>query len=293
MNQPTALHILLANLVDYAGLFPPAQLAMRPAVHHYTTYLSSDDAWALGRFIVPAARLTEFAAAYAQLPPQTQRWQLSVLLADVVRDVERLAEFRAAGHEPIVDTVEFKANTPGEIRTALEHIPPVITSYVELPLNGDLPALVATLAEYGGCAKVRTGGITPAAFPTPAALLDFIQTCVRANVPFKATAGLHHPLRAEYRLTYEPTSPTGTMYGFLNVFLAAAGLRSGWAEPDALSLLTESDPTSLHWHNDGVTWRDRPISNATLVTTRQHTAIAFGSCSFQEPLQDLRSLRWL
>ena len=98
-----------------------------------------------------------------------------------------------------------------------------------------IPApLVAAIARRGGRAKMRTGGVTAEAFPTAAQVLRFLRACTEARVPFKATAGLHHPLRAEYRLTYAPDSPRGTMFGFLNVFLTAVLLRHGLSDKDAL-----------------------------------------------------------
>jgi len=155
---------------------------------------------------------------------------------------------------------------------------------------GEFDALLAALADGRGRAKVRTGGITAAQFPEPAVLLRFIASCFRTGVPFKATAGLHHPLRGRYRLTYEPNSAQGTMFGFLNVFLAAAGVHRGMGEAQALELLTESDPASLRWDDDGVAWRGEHIDTPTLAAVRRGAAIAFGSCSFEEPIGDLRAL---
>ena len=83
-------------------------------------------------------------------------------------------------------------------------------------------------------------GITKDAFPKTSELIRFLRGCVQAGLPFKATAGLHHPLRAEYRLTYAPDSPTGVMFGFLNLFLATAFLRAGMAESEAARLLEEA-----------------------------------------------------
>jgi hypothetical protein len=48
---------LLANIIDYAGLFPPASLDMATTVANYASHLGSEDAWLLERLIVPAARL--------------------------------------------------------------------------------------------------------------------------------------------------------------------------------------------------------------------------------------------
>jgi hypothetical protein len=297
MQPAESLRSLMEGLIDYAGLFPPAQLPMARAVQHYADYLRSGERWALGRFVVPAARLDDFAAALEQVRPAGDAWRLSTLLSDIGSDLERLATFvarpwRAGQNAPICDTVEFKATTPAAIEAALDSIPRGITAYVELPLGspGEFDVLLDTLAGRGGRAKVRTGGITAAQFPEPAALLAFIASYVRAGVPFKATAGLHHPLRGRYRLTYEPDSALCTMFGFLNVFLAAAGLHAGMSEAQALKLLTESDARSLRWDHDAVAWRGERVDTPTLAAVRQGAAIAFGSCSFEEPIADLRAL---
>lgn len=296
MHIARSLQTLLTGLVDYAGLFPPAQLDMHTVVHNYAAYRQTPEAWALGRLIVPASRLAEFGVAWMQLeqPPTAPPWLISVLINDPAADFAHLSDQLAPLNGQVrIDTAEFKASTPAAIQAAACHIPRGITAYVELPLSADLPDLIATLVEVGARAKVRSGGITSAMFPQPAELLHFIAACVRANVPFKATAGLHHPLRAEYRLTYAPDSATGTMYGFLNVFLTAAALYAGAREDQAAALLIESDPASLRWADDGVIWRDLHLDTTTLGQSRERSAIAFGSCSFVEPIEDLQRLNFM
>src|SRR6266404_1640053 len=91
-----AAGVLLRDLIDYAGLFPPASLAMATSVANYDAYLRSEWSWILGRFVVPAARLPEFEEAFAGLPTPTPgmgftNWRVSVLLgADVAADVARI-----------------------------------------------------------------------------------------------------------------------------------------------------------------------------------------------------------
>ena len=85
----------------------------------------------------------------------------------------------------------------------LAMLPEGVTAYFELPIDAD----PAPLAGGRGRAKVRTGGLTPEAFPAPADLARFLYRCAKARVPFKATAGLHHPIRSMQRCTYEPDSP--------------------------------------------------------------------------------------
>jgi hypothetical protein len=289
----TALRTLMRGIVDYAGLFPPAQLAMAPAAANYAAYRAGPRAWALGRFVVPAARLDEFAsAAGALLPRDGDVWRLAALGGgDLPADLERITAFnqRCAG-SALVDTLEIKAGSPAAIAAAAQAMPDQLTLYVELPTAADPGELVAALAHVGARAKMRTGGVTADAFPTPTELLRFIQACVAANVPFKATAGLHHPLRAAYPLTYAPDSPTGTMYGFLNVFLAAAMLYTGVVPAEAAPLLVEGELSAFDFDANGISWHGQRLAHHDLAHTREHIAIAFGSCSFEEPLDDLEGL---
>jgi hypothetical protein len=224
---------LLAGLIDYAGLFPPAALSMEEAVRNYDAYRRGEYAWILGRFIVPAARV-------AEVPPD---FPLSVL-----------------GDAPckVIETKEIVE-------------PNGRTVYVE---TADL-SLIPELARRGLRAKIRTGGVTPDAFPSAELIAQFIRTCRENNVAFKATAGLHHPLRCVKPLTYEANAPTGTMHGFLNVFMAAAF-------PDRAEEMLMSEEISFD-----------DVSADHIATMRKEFAISFGSCSFEEPIADLKELGWL
>jgi hypothetical protein len=296
MTMPdTALRTLLAGSIDYAGLFPPAGLDMATSVRQYADYRRDPDAWALGRFVVPAARLPELEREAAQNRP-ADPWRLSVLLgADARRELEALGEFNcrhAAAGAPALsgDVVEARADSVEAVDRLLAAVPRWAQAYVELPLDRDPAPFVAAIARHGGRAKVRTGGVTPDAFPTAAAVARFLRACTDAGVPFKATAGLHHPLRAEYRLTYAADSPRGVMFGFLNVFLAAAWLRHGLTEADAVRLLEERDPEAIRFSADAVEWRGRRLDQAAIAAAREHGIVAFGSCSFTEPVGELRTL---
>src|SRR5439155_25579259 len=90
-----------------------------------------------------------------------------------------------------------------------------------------LDGLLAAIAAAGVCAKVRAGATTVEGFPSTEALARFILSCSKAGVPFKATAGLHHAVRGEYRVDYGALSQCATMHGFLNLFVASALLDAG------------------------------------------------------------------
>jgi hypothetical protein len=301
-RAPAALRALLEGVVDYAGLFPPAALEMRPAVERFATYLAGDDRWALGRFVLPASRLAEFERAAAALLPTdavAPPWRLSALVgpsvdADIalVRDFDARHAVPAAGRAT-VDSIEGKAATPDEIAglaRAVRTLGDDVELFVELPLAADVGSLVRAVGDAGARAKVRTGGVTADAFPSSGALARFIAACVGAGVPFKATAGLHHPLRARHRLTYAPDSPSGTMFGFLNVFAGAALLHAGMPDAELPALLEETAPDAIRFTDDGVRWRDWRADRDAITAARRGAALSFGSCSFEEPMSDLRTL---
>jgi hypothetical protein len=294
-----ALRTLLHSRIDYAGLFPPAGLDMTAAVTNYASYRDGAHAWALGRFVAPASRIAQFeSAAVGLLPPSPSPspWRVAALLgADPAADMRALGELNcrhAADGEGAVtaDVVEGKADSVEAVERLLRRVPPYLQAYVEVPIAGDPAPLVAAIGRAGGRAKVRTGGVTPDAFPATADVVRFIRACLSARVPFKATAGLHHPLRAEYRLTYQADSPSGTMYGFLNVFLAAGFLREGMTEADAVRLLEERDPGAIRFTAGGAEWRGRRLESGALHRAREEGIVSFGSCSFTEPIGDLKAL---
>jgi hypothetical protein len=162
--------------------------------------------------------------------------------------------------------------------------------FAEIPVDNDPRPLVAAMARAGTSAKIRTGGVTPDAFPSSANIVRFMRRCIDAGVRFKATAGLHHPLRADFPLTYETSSPRGVMFGYLNVFLAAAAVAQGLSDDDACRILEETDAASIVATDDALIWRGITLSGEQLVRTRVRVAVSFGSCSFREPVDELRSL---
>lgn len=284
----TALHILLDSLIDYAGLFPPASLSMHPAVENYARYKSGPHAWMLGRFVLPVSQLMDFEHAW-QDAGSPAGWQLSALVANPAADLRLIADFntRHAGALKI-DAIEAKASKPENIdRIALAT---TMETYVEVPLTPALPAMLAEIKEQGLRAKVRTGGVTEELFPPASAIAGFLRDCADAGLPFKATAGLHHPVRCVKPFTYERNSPSGKMHGFLNVFLAAAFARKGLSAQELEQLLLDEQPAEFEFNGEGVIWRGHRLDNSSIENTRANFAIAFGSCSFEEPIADMQNL---
>jgi len=291
---------LLAGIVDYAGLFPPSALSMPEAVINYATYKNSNYNWMLGRFVVPVGRLAEFTESAKDFFTRGERgdgWKLSVLASEDIYETVRLVEDFNAAHAPFAecDSLEIKADSASLIESCAAVVPPQFTGYFEIPMGSrDFGEIIVALALTKQRAKIRTGGTTPEAFPRPDEVTRFIRTCTAANVPFKATAGLHHPVRCQKSLTYEKDAPVGMMYGFLNVFLAAAFARLGFKPALLNELLEDEWAESFIFDASGVWWRQEHfLSTAQLKLLRERSAISFGSCSFEEPIADLQEMEIL
>ncbi|GJQ29977.1 MAG: hypothetical protein HBSAPP03_18610 [Phycisphaerae bacterium] len=312
-----SLRTLLTGIVDYAGLYPPAGLGMSAAVETYARARLGDDAWMLGRFVCPVSRLEEFERAAAVLMPGTagtsgyreyaagEPWRLSAVLDQPLEaGLEAIGRFNerhesADAGQAVIDCVEMKVATVAEMDAALDAMPEDLYPFYEFPVGvigspTDCRGFVAALAGEQAAAKIRTGGVVPTAFPTPGEITAFINACAAAGVPFKATAGLHHPLRGYHPLTYEPGCAGCEMYGFVNVFLTAAFVRiKGPNDTEAASLLTEEEPDTFTWCDHVVSWKGHGLETAQLAAARERFCLSFGSCSFEEPTRELRALGWM
>lgn len=226
-----------------------------------------------GLFPPAALTMQDAVRNYARYRDSEHAWALGRFVVPQARASEVPKEFPLS----ILGVDEVKATTEEELAAFSPG------AYVEI---ADVKFLDA-IQRRGLRAKIRTGGITPDAFPAIDDVAEFLRACKAKGVAFKATAGLHHPLRCVKPLTYEPNAPLGTMHGFLNVFLAAALL------DHADAVLAENDPWAFTFNDDAASWRGHRVSTEELIAIRRDFATSFGSCSFEEPIEDLRALGWL
>jgi len=286
---------LLKGAIDYAGLFPPSNLSMSDAVVNYATYRNSNFSWMLGRFVVPVSQLPEF-MQYAEdfmVRDSKNLWRLSALPGeDINQTVREIENFnREYAGSVVIDSLEVKVNTISKIDNTVSTLPEGLTAYFEIDTGDNFSDLVAKLSEKGQRAKIRTGGVTVEAFPSTADIIRFVRTCIAANVPFKATAGLHHPIRRYRPLTYESNAPQGTMHGFLNLFLMTGFLLEGF-RPTLLEHIMEEEYDEVFvFDESGATWQGEfMLSTRSIERLRRVGIQSFGSCSFDEPVADLQKL---
>jgi len=296
-NEPPipvgSIRILLSQIIDYAGLFPPAQLAMPDAVLNYATYRKSNYAWMLGRFVVPAARLGEFTEVAREFVSRDgEQWHLAVVAGEDINETLRaITAFNETNAGIVADVVEVRANTVSKIENTVKALSEGVTAYFEISTGEAFVELVTTLSVRRQRAKLRTGGVTPEAFPASREIIRFVRSCMAANVPFKATAGLHHPLRCFKPLTYAADSPKGTMHGFLNMLMMTGYARESFRPGVLEEIMEEEFEEVFEFTDKGAIWRgEHFLSLGHLERLRTKGMNAFGSCSFDEPVADLRAL---
>lgn len=288
-----SLHALLTGVIDYAGLFPPASLSMEESIRNYAQYVQSDERSMLGRFICPAARLSELSPLIPDSFDENQPLAISALgrggkdvaefLANVQADLLAIHEFKAQHHRSVTIDV-FETRVPAD-DAALEFDPTGMSVCIE-----SAPALIDAIAHKGERFgfKLRTGGVEAEAFPTAETVASVIAHCRDTDVPLKFTAGMHHPVR---RFN---ASVNARMHGFINVFAAGVLAFTQHLDTPAIAeILLNEDADAFRFDDGAMTYKDFRATVPQIAAARRSGVVSFGSCSFDEPREDLRSLGWL
>jgi hypothetical protein len=282
-----AIETLLFGLFDYAGLYPPASLDLRSAANNYLEYSHSGYACALGRFIVNLDRLEGFRSiAGASL----KHFKLSVIASEDADWTSLGAQINAGIS---IGAVEVKCSDPHVIECIAKGIPRGLETYFEVPENASSEPALKAIRAAGVRAKLRLGGVMPQAIPTVTDVAQILKALSDLSLPFKATAGLHHPLRSTQPLTDQPQCPTAVMHGFMNLSAAATLIYFGGSVDEAELLLAEDDSAAWRIGEDSLQWRDRTWTKDQIATVRRKFFISIGSCSFEVPIHELASLGWL
>ena len=180
---------------------------------------------------------------------------LSVVLRDTA-DIDRVRG--VAGVEAVETRLDGPRPKPADLIAFYRAVSPLgVETYFELVFDeswrDSVPAAIGAIAAVGARVKLRCGGEFT---PTVEQVALVIAACREASVPFKCTAGLHHAVRR------------GDEHGFLNILAATTA-----PLPELESVLAEEDFAALD------------LSDAD-----RELFVGFGSCSWREPVDDLREL---
>jgi hypothetical protein len=307
MMSAASLRALLAQSIDYAGMFPPCNLGLEPALKNQAEYIRTPDAWMLGTFVLPVA---QFEGASAKLSQFNAKYPLRI--SALGTKMQTAADFRAVLKSTIAAVRSF-FEKHGDL-VSIDQLEMPLPPDTDLLLLADIRAIVgdltlqtfweasadaaertiALLAEHNSERnahlfgyKLRTGGVTADAFPTSAQIAKALVAAARHRVSIKFTAGLHHPVR-QFR-----EEVNTKMHGFINVLGAAIlAAEHGWDDTQTSVMLEDENAGSFSFSDQSFAWREWKIDNQRL-EARRKLVTSFGSCSFDEPREDLRALNLL
>jgi hypothetical protein len=300
----SSLQALLATSIDYAGMFPPCSLQLESALRNQAEYVRSPEAWMLGAFVLPVDQFDAGRQLLSQFDPTHP-----LRVAALGPKTENADGFLDALDEADAAIRSLSSNVDLVVISHLEMLlPPNVDSALlqeAKSIVGDLPAFweappdraqetIALLAEHNSDTdlatfgyKLRTGGVTAEAFPTSAQIAKALVTPATHQLPIKFTAGLHHPIR-QFRDEVKTK-----MHGFLNVLGAAVlAAEHRWDASQTSKMLEDENANSFVFADDFFAWREWKIDLERLRYRRKFVT-SFGSCSFDEPRDDLRTLGFL
>jgi hypothetical protein len=300
-----SLRALLEHSIDYAGMFPPCGLELEPALTNQARYVRLPDSWMLNAFVLPVAQfnaakqfLIHFDPAHpisiSALGPKTEN---ATAFREALEETDAAIRSLSAHNVDLVSISQLEMFLPEDADASVLNEARSIVG--TLPTFWEAPAeraqqTIALLAVHNSNAddptfgyKMRTGGVTADAFPTSAQIAPALVTPATHQVPIKFTAGLHHPLR-QYREEVQTK-----MHGFLNVLGAAVlAAEHKWDAAQTTAMLEDEDVSSFKFDDEFFAWRDWTIEVGRL-RDRRRFVTTFGSCSFDEPREDLRALKFL
>ncbi|MCH8557824.1 MAG: hypothetical protein LAT84_08380 [Balneolia bacterium] len=314
-----SLSVFMKGLIDYAGLFPPSALEMKPAIENFLSYRTTPDADKLSAFVIPSGRLSElngFSDSFADDPGRPVPFSalagggntVHECITNIEGALQQIHYFYEAQRGSVsVTSMEIKlpdadftdvelAGLLTDIRSRVNaQIPNSVDLFYEPVRNENwqdrvsvlTTALSGHLSSDDGKSgfKLRCGGVEAHMFPTVHQVAVALFSCRKTGVPFKATAGLHHPVR------HHNAQIGCMMHGFFNVFGAAVlGSVYGWTVTEYESMLNEEEPSTFVFSEDGFSWNGFEASMDQLGSVRSSLATSYGSCSFNEPLEDLEEL---
>jgi len=312
------LDVLAGGLFDYAGTFPPASLSLEAALAESAGFpaalrkphLAAAD-------LVAALPLLEAMtdAAFEAAGFQKGRTLVFCCLGSVlarggphVREAERIKRYNAArAAEPRpkrVASYEVRlapavqadpAGVEGLLGETLRALGGArVLVCLEPDLSGpdwerslEAAARALEAASKGKPAppaglKVRGSGASAA---TPARLARVLERVIPSGLPFKATAGLHHPIVEKERY--------GNALGFLNLAAAVLllrGLGAGRFPAPRLLECLQTERADAFDFGAGLRWQETGLGEIELVVAKQAAPFSVGSCSLREPDDDLARL---
>lgn len=323
-----AVKPFLEEIVDYAGLYPPASLSMVDAFDTFLKHRKSPHSWLLSKFVIGSNQLKELGELLHKVPKK----ELPIELTIVAPATTEFNEFKQAITTVVKEVALLHKNHENKVRTGtLEIKLPVEAIYTgkgidaikaidyavkvmgksrllpqrlffEIPgfdfdpklaekiirfiaaHNSQIQSMNLPYYIFSGF-KIRCGGVEAHQFPPSKYLAKVMLAARDENVAIKFTAGLHHPIRH-----YNESVKT-KMHGFLNTFGASIlSYTQDLSEIEVVEMLEDENPDHFRFTDQYFAWKELAAPELEIKMLRMLSVLSFGSCSFNEPVEDLQEL---
>jgi hypothetical protein len=299
-----ALRYVLDQAIDYAGMYPPASLSLPEALNSYHRHRSGAEAWMVKRMVLPVDAISKIDSGalrsggefrFAMIP----RCEASDWLASLRTDLETLNFFLRECPAAVADVLEIllpPVSNTGELEKLLRSATGQLVghaAFFEVVTGPDFlrrfegaAEAVAAFSGHNCGLKLRTGGTTADLYPAPSTVARALVIARDHGVPIKFTAGLHHPIR-------HWNKSVGTrMHGFINILMAGLLAHHHGLSPERVSsILEEEEPSNFSFTEQTADWRDLALPIEAIPKWRERV-VSFGSCSVDEPKEDLERMGW-
>ena len=324
----TSLHPFLSDIIDYAGLYPPSELPLEEAFSKYLSHIEQKEAWMLSKFVVGTGLLSELITLIDAEPESPSPFKITLVGAAsddvdgfkkvIDNTVEAIENALASTAKKIrISTLEIKIpsaclkeENSSYLQAAIGYAVQSMAKSKLLPhqIFFEVPGfdfdikyakeLVQGIHRHNEWLesnekenysfsgfKIRCGGVEAFQFPPTDYLAEAISFSRQNDVPLKFTAGLHHPVR------HFNDSVQTKMHGFLNVFGASLlSYSKKLSEAELLEILNDENTSNFSFRKSAFSWKTHSISLEELHMFRSLSVTSFGSCSFDEPVEDLQEL---
>ncbi len=324
----TSLRPFLSHIVDYAGLYPPSELPLEEAFRKYLSHIEQKESWMLSKFVVGTGLLRDLITLIDAEPESPSPFKITLVGAAsddldsfkkvIDNTVSVIKNALASTEKKIrVSTLEIKVplaclkeENSSDLQAAIEYTVQSMAKSETLPYQiffevpgfefdidyaKELVQGIHTHNEwlesnekenycFSGF-KIRCGGVEAFQFPPSDYLAEAITFSRENAVPLKFTAGLHHPVR------HFNDSVQTKMHGFLNVFGASLlSYSKKLSATELLEILNDENASNFSFDETEFSWKGQSVSFEELHMLRDLSVTSFGSCSFDEPVEDLQKL---
>lgn len=320
----------MEDIIDYAGLFPPARLSLDTAIQNFIQYHRESDSWMLSRFIIPAPQLQELKAYQEELSARREPFGFSVLgkaretTDGFNEEIESVVQYCLRFHEEngrhiITDVLEIKlpgeavqANDISMLNELLAETARSVGTSAQLPcyifyevvLNEswkkDLETVIRAISNHNKWDAGTHDSYRYAGFKLRCGGEEASMFPSPEQVAYALNNARDHDVPVKctaglhHPVRHFNESVQTKVHGFFNVFGGAMLAHvHDLSDEELEEILREEDPEQFMFSEGAFGWNNLTVSTSKIKELRETSYISYGSCNFDEPREDLRDLNLL